>query len=381
MIVEIKGTQFVNKGAELMLYAILDQVRRRYPDARVTHVPSFESVPYEKYSRLGIYPKASLLHKGIQLMRPVNLVPKKIRAAYGVVIDSEIDVVFDASGFAYSDQWGDSSSIVMAKSCKAWKKQGTKIVLLPQAFGPFASNKIKDSIKTIADCADLIYTREEVSYEHLVSVTGEQKNIRIAPDFTNLLAGLLPAGYDVSNKEICVVPNYRMIDKTSTDVSKAYLPFLEKCVNYLVDRGQKPFLLIHEGANDLMLAEAIIKNTGKSVPVVQEIDPLKIKGILGASGGTIGSRFHGLVSALSQGVPSLATGWSHKYKMLFHDYDFENGLMDVLSTEDVLIDKLKYLTDSELRQRISTSLIQKSFVQKEKAAQMWGDVFHVISKK
>jgi len=253
--------------------------------------------------------------------------------------------------------------------------------LLPQAFGPFASNKIKDSIKTIADCADLIYTREEVSYEHLVSVTGEQKNIRIAPDFTNLLAGLLPAGYDVSNKEICVVPNYRMIDKTSTDVSKAYLPFLEKCVNYLVDRGQKPFLLIHEGANDLMLAEAIIKNTGKSVPVVQEIDPLKIKGILGASEGTIGSRFHGLVSALSQGVPSLATGWSHKYKMLFHDYDFENGLMDVLSTEDVLIDKLKYLTDSELRQRISTSLIQKSFVQKEKAAQMWGDVFHVISKK
>jgi len=65
MIVEIKGTQFVNKGAELMLYAILDQVRRRYPDARVTHVPSFESVPYEKYSRLGIYPKASLLHKGV----------------------------------------------------------------------------------------------------------------------------------------------------------------------------------------------------------------------------------------------------------------------------------------------------------------------------
>jgi len=379
MIVEIKGTQFVNKGAELMLYAIMDKMRSRYSDVRFVHVPSLQGAPYEKYAMLGIYPKASLWHKGIQLMRPVDYVPKKLRDLYGVVIDQEIDVVLDASGFAYSDQWGDDPSILMAKSCKGWKKQGTKIVLLPQAFGPFTSSKIKDSIRAIADCADLIYAREQISYEHLISVTGERPNIKVAPDFTNLMAGVLPEGYDAADKEICIVPNYRMIDKTSAEVSKAYQPFLEKCVNYLVESNQKSFLLIHEGANDLKLAKSIIENTGKNIPIVSETDPLKIKGILGASIGTIGSRFHGLVSALSQGVPSLATGWSHKYHMLFQDYDFVDGLLDVLIPQDKLDEKLKYLIEPELRSRVVNNLRKKASIQKERALGMWNEVFSVLA--
>jgi colanic acid/amylovoran biosynthesis protein len=261
-----------------------------------------------------------------------------------------------------------------------WKQQGTKIVLLPQAFGPFTSSKIKDSIRTIADCADLIYAREEVSYKHLVTVAGERQNIRIAPDFTNLLNGVLPEEYDISDKEICIVPNFRMIDKTTTEVSKAYQPFLEKCVNYLVDCGQKPFLLIHEGTKDLMLAESIIEKTGKMIPLVIESDPLKIKGILGASKGTIGSRFHGLVSALSQGVPSLATGWSHKYKMLFQDYDFDDGLINVMISDEALIKKMKYLVNEDLRQQVSIMLIEKSAIQKDRASKMWEEVFDIISK-
>lgn len=378
MIVEIKGTQFINKGAELMLYAIMDKMMDKYADVIFTQVPDKKYVPYEKYSRLGIYPKASLMRKGVQLMRPLEFVPKGIRDMYGIVVDSEVDVVLDASGFAYSDQWGDGPSVSMASSCKRWRKQGSKIVLLPQAFGPFTAKKIKDSIRIIADCADLIYAREKVSYEHLVSVTGERQNIKIAPDFTNLMAGVLPEGYDVSDKEICIVPNYRMIDKTSAEVSKAYQPFLEKCVNYLVECNQKPFLLIHEGTNDFMLAKSIIENTGKSIPIVSETDPLKIKGILGASKGTLGSRFHGLVSALSQGVPSIATGWSHKYQMLFQDYDFEDGLSDVLIGDDVIKRKINYLIVEKLRCDLSFRLKEKAKEEKEKALKMWEDVFDLI---
>lgn len=144
-----------------------------------------------------------------------------------------------------------------------------------------------------------------------------------------------------------------------------------------MESNQNPFLLIHEGANDLKLAKSIIENTGKNIPIVSETDPLKIKGILGASNGTIGSRFHGLVSALSQGVPSLATGWSHKYQMLFEDYDFVDGLLDVLIPQDKLKEKLKYLIDPELRSRVANNLRQNSSIQKDRASRMWDEVFSV----
>jgi polysaccharide pyruvyl transferase WcaK-like protein len=380
MMIEIKGTQFINKGAELMLYAIIAKLHTKYPDVKITHEPNNKIFPYEKYSKLGIYPKANLSYKRVCLSGLIDFIPKKIRDIYGVVIDREINIVLDASGFAYSDQWGDNPTVRMAKLCKKWKKKSRKIVLLPQAFGPFTSERIKDAIKSIADNSDMIYARDRVSFDHLFSVTGKRQNIKIAPDFTILLPGSIPAGYNISDKEICVVPNYRMIDKTSVDVRNAYIPFLEKCIRYLIDHGKMPFFLIHEGNDDLIIAKNIIKNTGRTIPIVRESDPLMIKGILGCSKGIIGSRFHGLVSGLSQGVPSLATGWSHKYQMLFNDYGFDEGLINVFISDDALQNKMQYLVDDGLRQQVSAMLIEKSSIQKDVASKMWEEVFDIIAK-
>lgn len=380
MMIEIRQAGFLNKGAELMLYSILQELKKNYPDAKFVMAPNVVSLPYEKVTSLGFYLKAELWKYRIQWLKPVSLLPKKLRKMYGIVIDKEIDVVIDTAGFAYSDQWGSRSSYELASSCKSWKKNGTKVILLPQAFGPFTSKSIKKYIHTIANNADLIFAREQISYQNLIDIVGERDNVKLSPDFTNLIKGVVPKTFDKSDKSFCIIPNYRMIDKTSKEESKAYLPFLIRCTKYLLKKQQKPFILVHEGKDDMQLAQNISDAVG-GIPIVQENDTLKIKGIIGMCEGTIGSRFHGLVSALSQGVPSIATGWSHKYKMLFEDYDFNEGLMSVLASDEEIYKKIDLIIDDPSKSAIKATLIQKSSKLKKDSRSMWHDVINCIGDK
>lgn len=379
MIIEIRKAGFVNKGAELMLHAALQKLKTRYPDATFVMAPTTEKSdhPFRKLVQLGFYPKASLWRYGIQWGNLANFAPRPLREMYGVVLDKEVDVVIDAAGFAYSDQWGDDPSIELAQSVKTWKKNGTRVILLPQALGPFTTEKIQAAMKTVAENVDLIFPRERVSYELLTNLTGERANIKQAPDFTNLISGVIPADFDAEQNRFCIVPNCRMLDKTDQQTRDAYLPFLITCTRYLLEKDAKPFVLVHEGKGDLALAEKLSAAVG-GIPIVRESGPLEIKGILGACSGTLGSRFHGLVSALSQGVPALATGWSHKYQMLFEDYGFPEGLVQVTSDETEIKRKLDLVTDESAR--IAALIQTRTAALKQQSEQMWQQVFDVIDQ-
>ncbi|PKN13760.1 MAG: hypothetical protein CVU69_00885 [Deltaproteobacteria bacterium HGW-Deltaproteobacteria-4] len=382
MIIEIRKAGFVNKGAQLMLYAVLQKMQQTYPDATFVMAPSPESgsQPFHKLVGLGMYPKAWLWLFGIQWGILAGFLPKKLREMYGIVLDKEVDVVLDAAGFSYSDQLGVDSSKELACSSSRWKKQGTKLILLPQAFGPYTNNNIRLHVAKFIENAALVFPREKVSYDYLVDVVGEQEKIKQFPDFTNLINGILPDYFDVENNKTCLVPNYRMIDMTIMEESEAYLPFMIKCAKYLVENDAKPFILVHEGANDMILATSISDAVG-GIPVIKEDDPLKIKGILGACEATVGSRYHGLVSALSQGVPSLATGWSHKYLELFEEYGFPEGVVSVIGSDDELYKKIDFIIDPETKQALSSRLKEKSEEIKKLSEKMWKNVFSEIDKK
>src|SRR5690554_2902982 len=163
MIVEIRKAGFVNKGAELMLHATMEKIKERYPEVKLVMTPSSPTGghPFHKFAKLGFYPKAWLRLYGIQWGDFAALLPKKLRDMYGLILDSEIDVIIDASGFDYSDQWGHKSSEDMVRMSKRWKKQKTKVILLPQALGPFTSSKIKEATKSWVNNVDLIFAREK----------------------------------------------------------------------------------------------------------------------------------------------------------------------------------------------------------------------------
>lgn len=382
-LIEIRKVNFVNKGAELMLYAVLEKMKQAYPDAKFTMAPhgSTSSTPYLKIAELGFYQKAHFFYKRFQFGVFAKFIPAKIRDMYGIVLDSEVDIVIDAAGFSYTDQWGEFSCLELADSCKRWKKNGTKVILLPQAFGPFKNERNRKLIKIALENADLVFAREKVSYDYLVDVLGEQQNLKMAGDFTNLLDGVVPENFDKQSNRFCIVPNYRMVDKVGGKESEAYLPFMIEVTRYAYLKGQKPFILVHEGKNDLMLAEQIRDAVSPDVKIIIEEHPLKIKGILGVSSGTVSSRFHGLVSALSQAVPSLATGWSHKYQMLFEDYGFPEWLLNVHMSKEELHNKMDLIFEENNKVTITNQLKENSEKLKKQTDQMWEAVFSVLNKE
>lgn len=380
MFIEIRKAGFINKGAELMLHAAQQKLKERYPDATFVMAPTSKRAehPFHNLVQLGFYPKASLWRYGIQWGNLANLAPRQLREMYGVVLDREVDVVIDAAGFAYSDQWGDAPCSELAQSAKRWRKNGTCVILLPQALGPYASERNRKAMKTVVENVDLIFPRERVSYEHLTGLVGEQPKIRQSPDFTNLITGVLPDSFDTEQNRFCIVPNCRMLDKTDQATRDAYLPFLIKCTEHLLRKNARPFVLVHEGKDDRALADKLSAAVG-GIPVIEEKGALQIKGILGACSGTLGSRFHGLVSALSQGVPALATGWSHKYQMLFEDYGVAEGMLKVGASDAEIERKVAWITDD--REQIQAQLKARAEHLKAQSEQMWQQVFEVIDQR
>ena len=314
---------------------------------------------------------------GVEWGDAAGVIPARLRRRYGLILDREVDVVIDAAGFAYSDQWGAASSLELARAARRWRRRGTRLILMPQAFGPFENHEIRNAIRSAVGNADLVMPRDATSYRYLTDATGEREYIRQYPDFTNLLDGVAPDDFDPGRFGVALVPNYRMIDKTGDANGDSYVAFIKACAQRLQALDANPFLLIHEGRDDERLAERISAASG-GIPVISEDDPLRLKGILGACRAVVASRFHALVSALSQGVPAVATGWSHKYTELFDDYGFPDGVMSVTDSVDNIAAMMDRLVDTESSQAISERLSHHSARLKALSEDMWAAVQSMI---
>lgn len=142
MNIELRGVEFVNKGAELMLHAILNYVKAEIPEAKFIMETTHRS-PKIKLDSVGIWEKSNFKKRGINFEWIAAFLPQSYFNKRRIVLESDIDVIFDASGFAYGDKWGAQKAAVRSGDhLSKWKSQGKKVIFLPQAFGPFSSQEI-----------------------------------------------------------------------------------------------------------------------------------------------------------------------------------------------------------------------------------------------
>ncbi|HUP54055.1 MAG TPA: polysaccharide pyruvyl transferase family protein [Methylomirabilota bacterium] len=369
--IEARPGSFINKGGELMMRAIVAELGE---DAELVVEPWI--APYRDRARLGLHQKLRVRRLGPAADLPAAMLPAALRRRFGIIEESAIGAVLDASGFRYTDddQNGARSARELAGNATRWHRRGIPVVLMPQALGPFRSAAVREPFLRALDRVSLVFARDPESETYMREIAPGDERIRRAPDFTISLEGRVPDDLPalVGNGSFAaIVPNDRMLERTSPEVAAHYGRFLETVVSEVVVLGLRPVLVLHETSRDMPFVERLRGAMGDDGRVVAMTDPLALKGVLGAATIVVSSRYHALISAMSQGVPVVATSWSHKYATLLDAFGCSEQLVDPRAQADIVRARLDVARDGPVRAAMVARLHDRTAGQREEVRSMW----------
>lgn len=378
MLIEVRGVQFVNKGAELMLRAVLAKIKDIWPHAKVC-LQAGTNTRLSDIQSIGAYRRINLKKNLVDLNGLTYLLPKVIRnwlaKKYNLVFEADIDLMLDASGFAYGDQW---STLILRQVtqdvCRFDKKQ-KPYIFLPQALGPFTKKENREAAVNMLSRATAVFAREIESFQHARALSN-RKNVFQAPDFTNLLTPQLIDDYQHLAGQVAIIPNSKMLSKKNLNNTwlTRYIDVLVDAIEVMQEQGQKVFLLNHEGIEDQNVCLLINQRLCDAINIVEPRNALDVKSIISQCKLVICSRFHGCVSALSQGVPCIATSWSHKYEQLFSEYQ-QKTLLQANYNKDDIARLIREVIDNEENEKLLTN---KSEQFAQQSLNMWRHVAQFV---
>lgn len=391
MVIKINGVGTVNKGAELLLFAILQEIENRYPSATII---------YDDSTFMENNQQASYFHSKLRITKPFYMRPyftSFLRRfhVFGIIkrffpqmnllktlnhlYSPHVDVLLNAGGYLFSDKFNLDQAYVnyLNTSLSKLKDQRVQIIYLPQAFGPIEKKGTKDAVKVLNNYADLVFAREKLSYEYLCKEGFNLDKLYLFPDFTSLVKGICPSQYLYLKAHVCLIPNMKMVEKGIASYDE-YMCFWQDVIEVALKNGRKSFVLNHEGRGDTKICNEISRRF--DVPLVSGLNAIGTKGVISESYLVISSRFHGVANALSSHVPCLATSWSHKYELLFNDYNQSDCILNVSSTEKNK-ERITKLLNIKENQCCRDNLRSQAEKNRLLSQNMWNIVWNKIDKK
>jgi colanic acid/amylovoran biosynthesis protein len=371
MLVEIHGTNFRNKGSELMMRATVAELRQRIAGIQFAIDPTIgeyeqrceiglrQIVPFRRWMSLPGFVRRLRLQQLASRLGPL----KRLGRYYGCVTLDQVDALVDAAGFAYSDEWGARPVKNFSALTKVYKNAQKPIVMLPQAFGPFAQEGTKRSMSEVVENSSILYARDRVSYGYVSQFADDSEKVRRAPDLTLFYPepNSMPRPAEESSY-CCIVPNYRMLDQGKREWGDRYVSLLARTVTEVAARSIETVIVLHDlsGADESIAQSVLQKVDAVGPSVVKEKDPVALKKLAAGSLMVIGSRYHALLAAFSGTVPSICFGWSHKYETLYEEFGCKDLVFDPTATWGSILSKVAELCDVRLnnlyRRRIGVHL-------------------------
>jgi polysaccharide pyruvyl transferase WcaK-like protein len=368
MNVIITGGGFANKGAEAMLLATADAIRKRLPGANL-----FAHVNDEDAN--------AALAAGLRPTKPPlfrHAWAKPFKHLVNAARFRSVDCVLDVGGYQFGDVWGPESARRKARILRSIIPAAATVVYLPQAWGPFENAALVEPVKEIVARANLCYARDDVSMTWLKRIAGEEAtNVRLGTDVAWTFKGLSrdegrrlldQCGAAMNGRPlIALTPNFGMAKRAGADwtVANPYMRMLRDIAETLIDQGATVLLIGHfytadPAQDDRHVCSQLAELLPSTAPVVvarSSYSAGEIKAILSNCNAVVSSRYHALIAALSQGIPALALGWSHKYEALLAEIGTPESCIQMDDDRPTVSAKLRdALTSGQaIRERIRTS--------------------------
>ncbi len=375
----LTGAEFNNKGAEAMTLVALKNIYEKDAQASVFLLdsgfyPSFELKAPLTFIPLPIWNLRILSGRmdahsfRMKVKDFIKLFIPGKKSYFGTLykvkeILSKIDVVIDISGFAFSSKWGDESTIDWLSQIDLLAKNGAKIWLMPQSFGPFDFNskKVVEYGKFVLERCECVFAREETGYKLLKDMG--LKNIKKSPDSVLLEKNFNPSvviknynsyieNIDVLEEHnIALVPNQRLVDVGGLDRERL-LGFYSAIINKYADKFH--FYLVAHAGEDLKICKKISElfQYSNRVTIIDHVMySFNYENFSKKMDFIIASRYHSIIHAYKEGTPAVVLGWADKYKGIVSDVGQEEYLIDLNLYDKALsiVDKMaeNYSIESE----------------------------------
>ena len=369
----ITGAQFGNKGAQSMLFTVVNEVRDRYPNAEFYYLPldyykkgCFQNLENYRFHFV-VDDKAGqdfptkfgapqVAYRNANIRKILRSAQKNGEVLALSKLWDKLDVLIDVSGYSLTSKFGISSINRVLRHLQTAKAHGVKTILMPQSYGPFEfPDDVCKRIGASLQDVDLLFAREEDGVEQLLKCCGVTDKAILSPDivlqaqeivwknvFTREPELRYPRLMTIGN--VGIVPNGETLRGGKHDaVLKAYRTILKE----LRAAGKEVYIFRH--SNDLPLCREIyelVKDDVHCHLIEDEIDCLSYGPFVRQFDFIVASRFHSIVHAYREHIPALVLGWAIKYQALTALLGQEAYVFDVTADQmdsALLADRLNRL--------------------------------------
>lgn len=348
----ITGGEVENKGAESMVFVVVNYIKKHHKDIEPVLFSSIE------YSNQKFYFENNYAFKII----PWGLKSKLKHMFFSGNFSEDVNniiknaiLVVDISGYALSSKFKLRHNIGYILNILIMKNNKIPVILFPQSFGPFEYGflklPMKFCIQKTINKVDIVYAREKRSFEFLNSVG--IKNIELSIDTvlcntdrieeSNIYKNVQISKKEIKEDSVAIIPNTKLQENTTINIKDLYLDLIESLLS-----SNKSVVLLPHSTDDVELIREISKEFNKTQNVMVISKPLssiEFNQILCKFSYVIGARYHSVVHAFRNSIPTLTIAWEQKYLDLVQLYLQNDYVIDIRKnpTKELINTKINHM--------------------------------------